>query len=48
MEALEGLLVLDLSRRYPGAYSAMFLGDFGADVIKVDPSKLNLTIKTFS
>ena len=37
MQALEGLLVLDLSRRYPGAYSAMFLGDFGAEVIKVDP-----------
>ena len=37
MNALEGILVLDLARRYPGAYSAMFLGDFGADVIKVDP-----------
>ncbi|MEK7847775.1 MAG: CaiB/BaiF CoA-transferase family protein, partial [Chloroflexota bacterium] len=37
MNALEGILVLDLARRYPGAYSAMFLGDFGAEVIKVDP-----------
>ena len=37
MSALEGILVLDLARRYPGAYSAMFLGDFGAEVIKVDP-----------
>jgi crotonobetainyl-CoA:carnitine CoA-transferase CaiB-like acyl-CoA transferase len=37
MLALEGLVVLDLARRYPGAYSAMFFGDFGAEVIKVDP-----------
>ncbi|TAK36176.1 MAG: CoA transferase [Chloroflexota bacterium] len=35
--ALSGLLVLDLSRRFPGAYSAMVLGDFGAEVIKIDP-----------
>jgi len=35
--ALEGITVLDLARRYPGAYSAMFLADFGAEVIKVDP-----------
>lgn len=37
MRALAGITVLDLSRRFPGAVSAMFLGDFGADVIKVDP-----------
>ena len=37
MMALEGITVLDLSRRYPGSYTAMFLGDFGAEVIKVDP-----------
>jgi len=37
MQALEGIVVLDLARRYPGAYTAMFLGDFGAEVIKVDP-----------
>ena len=37
MLALEGLVVLDLARRYPGAYSAMFFADFGAEVIKVDP-----------
>ncbi|TAK34454.1 MAG: CoA transferase [Chloroflexota bacterium] len=35
--ALDGLIVLDLARRYPGAYSTMFLADFGARVIKVDP-----------
>lgn len=37
MLVLDGIRVLDLSRRYPGAYTAMFLGDFGAQVIKVDP-----------
>lgn len=37
MHVLTGIRVLDLSRRYPGAYTAMFLGDFGAEVIKVDP-----------
>lgn len=39
MMALDGLVVLDLARRYPGAYTAMFLADFGADVIKVDQPK---------
>lgn len=39
MLALGGLLVLDLNRRYPGAYSTMFLGDFGAEVIKIDPPR---------
>lgn len=34
---LEGTFVLDLTRRYPGAFAAMLLADFGADVIKVDP-----------
>jgi crotonobetainyl-CoA:carnitine CoA-transferase CaiB-like acyl-CoA transferase len=36
MLALDRILVLDLNRRYPGAYTAMFLGDFGAEVIKID------------
>ncbi len=36
MRALTGIRVLDLSRRYPGAYTAMFLGDFGAEVIRVE------------
>jgi len=40
MQALEEIVVLDLTRRYPGAYSTMFLGDFGAEVIKVDPPGL--------
>lgn len=37
MLSLEGLLVLDLARGYPGAYSTMFLGDFGAEIIRIDP-----------
>ena len=36
-EALEGLKVIDLCRSYPPAFAAMFLADFGAEVIKVDP-----------
>lgn len=36
MQPLEGITVLDLNRRYPGAVAAMILGDFGANVIKVD------------
>jgi crotonobetainyl-CoA:carnitine CoA-transferase CaiB-like acyl-CoA transferase len=38
VQPLTGTLVLDLARGYPGAYTAMFLGDFGADIIRVDPS----------
>lgn len=37
MLALDHVKVLDLSRRYPAGYGAMFLGDFGAQIIKVDP-----------
>ena len=36
MQALEGLVVLDFNGIYPGAFSAMLLGDFGADVIRID------------
>lgn len=36
-EALHGIRVLDLTRTFPPAFSAMFLADFGAEVIKVDP-----------
>jgi crotonobetainyl-CoA:carnitine CoA-transferase CaiB-like acyl-CoA transferase len=31
------LVVLDFARGYPGAYTTMFLGDFGAEVIRIDP-----------
>ena len=34
--ALEGLRVIDLTRQMSGPYAAMVLGDFGADVIKVE------------
>ena len=36
MQALEGLKVLDLTKWLPGQYCTMFLGDFGADIIKVE------------
>jgi len=39
MLPLNGILVLDLCRGYPGAISAMHLGDFGADVIRIDPPR---------
>lgn len=44
MQPLEGVVVLDLSRRYSGAYTAMLLGDFGANVIKVDPPGLTSSL----
>lgn len=37
MFPFEGLSVLDFTRGYPGSHASMFLGDFGADVIRVDP-----------
>jgi len=37
MMALTGTVVLDLSRGFPGARSAVFLADFGAEVIRIDP-----------
>lgn len=39
---LEGIRVLDLARGYPGAYTCTFLGDFGADVLKVDPPGMGM------
>ncbi len=37
IQALDGIRVLDLCRGYPPAFAAMHMGDFGADVVKVDP-----------
>lgn len=37
MLPFEGLIVLDFTRGYPGSHATMFLGDFGAEVIRVDP-----------
>ena len=36
MKALEGIKVIDLSKWLPGQYCGMVLGDFGAEVIKID------------
>lgn len=36
---LDHITVLDLARGYPGSYGAMFLADFGARVIRVDPPR---------
>ncbi|MEJ2740354.1 MAG: CoA transferase, partial [Dehalococcoidia bacterium] len=42
MNALDGIVVLDLTRGYPAAQSTMFLADFGARVIRIDPPQGNL------
>ena len=37
MLPFSGTVVLDFAHGYPGAYTTMFLGDFGAEVIRIDP-----------
>jgi crotonobetainyl-CoA:carnitine CoA-transferase CaiB-like acyl-CoA transferase len=41
MHALDGIIVLDLSRGYPPAHSTMCLADFGARVIRIDSPEGN-------
>ena len=36
MEALQGITILDLTRLLPGAVATMMLGDFGAEITKVE------------
>ena len=36
MKALEGVRVLDLATLFAGPMAAMLLGDFGAEVVKVE------------
>lgn len=43
MQALEGIKIIDFSKWLPGQYCGMVLGDFGADVIKVEDIKGDVT-----
>ena len=43
MQALEGIKVVDFSKWLPGQFCGMALGDFGADVIKVEDVKGDVT-----
>lgn len=43
MQALEGIKIIDFSKWLPGQYCGMILGDFGADVIKVEDVKGDVT-----
>ena len=36
MSLLEGIKVVDFSKWLPGQYCGMLLGDYGADVIKIE------------
>ena len=36
MNLLEGIKVVDFSKWLPGQYCGMLLGDYGADVIKIE------------
>jgi len=36
MRALQGIIILDLSRLFPGPYASMILADLGADVLRIE------------
>ena len=40
MSALDGLRVLDLTRLLPGGFCSLLLADFGADVLKVEDTRM--------
>ena len=39
MRPLDGIKILDLTRLLPGEFCSMMLGDFGADVIKIEDTR---------
>ncbi len=47
MNLLEGIKVIDLSRWLPGQYCSMLLGDYGADIVKVEDPAGDATRRFF-
>ena len=47
MKPLEGLVILDLSRVLAGPYASMMLGDFGANIIKIEPPEVGDDSRAF-
>ncbi|MBQ1182785.1 MAG: CoA transferase, partial [Phascolarctobacterium sp.] len=47
MQLLEGIKVIDFSKWLPGQYCGMLLGDYGADVVKVEDMSGDSTRRFF-